>query len=53
MNGRLAKKLRKEARRMTNKEVEQMVPKFKAFVNKDLNLWERIVLAHKIIWKRF
>lgn len=53
MNGRLAKKLRKEARRMTAREVEQMVPKFKAFVNKDLNLWERVVLAWKIIWKRF
>jgi hypothetical protein len=53
MNGRQAKFLRKKARRMADREIEQMVPKFKSFVNKDLNLWERIVLAWKIIWKRF
>lgn len=53
MNGSVAKKLRKEARRLARKESEEMVPKFKAFVNKDLNLWERIILAGKIIIKVF
>jgi len=53
MNGRMAKKLRREARRMAAKETEQMVPKFKAFVNNDLTVWERFVLAGKIIIRRF
>ena len=53
MNGRQAKAIRRKARQMAAKETEAMVPKFKAFVNNDLTLWERIVLAWKIIWKRF
>jgi len=53
MSGKNDKKIRKEARRIAARETEDMIPKFKAFVNKDLNLWERIVLAHKIIWKVF
>lgn len=53
MSGSSAKKLRKEARRLARKESEAMVPKFKAFVNNDLNLWERFVLAGKIILRVF
>jgi hypothetical protein len=53
MNGRMVKMLRKQARKEVKKTEEEMVPKFKAFVNDDLNLWERIYLAWKIIWKRF
>jgi hypothetical protein len=53
MSGKNEKKIRKKARQLAARETEQMVPKFKAFVNKELSLWERIILAHKIIWKRF
>jgi hypothetical protein len=53
MNGRMAKAMRRKARQMAAKETTALVPKFKAFVNKELSLVERIVLAWKIIWKRF
>ncbi len=53
MNGRNAKKLRKEARRLAAREQAKLVPEFKAFVNTQLNLWERLVLAGKMIIKRF
>ena len=53
MSGRTAKALRRMARKEARKMEEAMIPKFKAFVNNDLNLRERIVLAWKIVWKRF
>ncbi len=53
MNGRMAKKLRKEARRIAAGETEKMIPEFKAFVNTKLTFPERFGLACKIIWKRF
>ena len=53
MNGRQAKFLRRKAQQLANRETEQMIAEFKKFVNMQLGLWERIVLAWRIIWKRF
>lgn len=50
MNGRQAKKLRRLARRMAN---EEMVPSFKAMVNTEFSLGERLSLAWRILVKRF
>lgn len=53
MSGKHDKKLRKEARRMARKENEDMIPKFKAMVNHDFTIRERLFLAWKIIWRIF
>jgi len=53
MNERQAKAIRKKAKKLAARQSEEMIPKFKAFVNNDLRLSERISLAWKIIWKRF
>lgn len=53
MNARQAKKLRKEARRMADREQARLIPEFKTFVNTQLSLGERFVLAWRIVWKRF
>lgn len=53
MNGRMTKMLRRQARKEAKKLETSMVPEFKKFVNTELNLGERLVLACRIIRKRF
>jgi hypothetical protein len=53
MNGRLARKLRKMARKIADRENEMLVPKFKTFINTELKFWERAQLAWRMLWRRF
>jgi hypothetical protein len=53
MSGKFEKQVRRKARKLANAETAEMVPQFKAFVNTQLNIGERMGLAWKIIWKRF
>ena len=52
MNGRMAKKLRREARQMANKRDEKIVPELKDFINK-LGFLDRLRCAGRIIVGRF
>lgn len=52
MNGRMAKKIRKEARAAAKKRDEEIFPEMKIFINSQ-SLWDRIRLAVRILGRRF